>query len=100
MNKERHGAGTYHLGLRGRYETLGWVTVLNLMAKEARSLEILGPFPEQVPVQGGKAQAGPVSCQDGPGKAVFVSGWNGRRKMLGREGEAQWKRKECAQGAH
>lgn len=36
-------------------------------------MTVLNPFPEKEPAQGGKVQAGPASCQDGPGKVVFVS---------------------------
>lgn len=51
-------------------------------------MAVLNPFPEQEPVQGGKAQAGPASCWDGLGEAVLVSPWNGRSKMPAGESKA------------
>lgn len=45
------------------------------MAREARSLAVLNQFPEQEPVLGGKAQAGPASCRDGPDEVVLASPW-------------------------
>lgn len=62
------------------YEALGWISVLHPKAREARYLSALNPFPEQEPVLGGKAQAGPASCPDGPDEAVRASPWNGRSK--------------------
>lgn len=56
-------------------------TVLYLMAKEARSLAAPNPFPEQEPVLGGKAQAGPASCRDVLMRLYLLLHGNSRSKI-------------------